>query len=219
MVCLFVCPINTHCPLTHPSHFSSWSEAGRIFPFSLNLNKSCECITFLYSPNTMIKSEEETLISPRRYQEPWVLVIKRKTWSLHLPCLMLKKCLHCEKWTCRGDNEVPGELGTLQRYPATPDTFSWIIGNNIIKSTRNNYLIFSSAIYHLALFYFHLRVQIFCCRNDSTGQFWTGEGKNNWMEYDCHSFFSILLRVQNEWITHLKKKKRKKKIWTFKIIF
>lgn len=144
-------------------------------PVRLNLNKSCEYITFLYSPNTMIKSEEETLISPIRYQEPWVSVIKRKTWSLHLPCLMLKKCLHCEKWTWRGDNEIPGELGTLWRYPATPDTFSRFTGNNITKYTRNNYLIFSSAIFHVALFYFNLRVKVFCCTNDSTEQFWTGE--------------------------------------------
>lgn len=155
------------------------TQAGSVFPVSLKVNKSCECITFLYSPKTTIKSEEETLISPRRYQEPWVSVIKCKTWSLHLLCLMLKKCLHGEKWTCKGDNEIPGGLGTLRRYPAMPDTFSWIIGNNIIKSTHNDcrYLIFSSAIFHLPLFYFNLWVQIFCCRNYSTEQFWTGKGK------------------------------------------
>lgn len=134
---LFVCLSYQHT-LPPPTNFSFliMVTGRRGFPVSLNLNKSCECITFLYSPNTMIKSEEETLISPRRYQEPWVLVIKRKTWSLHLPRLMLKKCLHCEKWTCRGDNEIPGDLGTLRRYPVMPDTFSWITGNNIIKSTR-----------------------------------------------------------------------------------
>lgn len=172
MVCLFV--LSTR---TAPSHNFLISHHGhRLWPWwvsqSVNLNKSCECITFLYSPNSVIKSEDETLISPRRYQEPWVSVIKCKTWSLHLPCLMLKKCLHCEKWTCRGDNEIPGGLGTLRRYSVTPDTFSWIIGNNIIKSTCNNYLIFCSAIFHLALFYsFNLWVQIFCCRNYSDEQF------------------------------------------------
>lgn len=149
MVCLFV--LSTHIAPSHnlliPHH--GHRQARAAFPVSLSLNKSCECITFLYSPNTMIKSEEETLISPRRYQEPWVSVNKHKTWSLHLPCLMLKKCLHCEKWTCRGDNEIPGELATW-KHPAKPDTFSWIIGNNIIKST-GNYLIFSNAI--LALLY------------------------------------------------------------------
>lgn len=63
-----VCLSYQHTP--PPSITSSFFIAvtGRWgFSSHPNLNKIRERITFLYSPNTTMKSEEDTLISPRRY--------------------------------------------------------------------------------------------------------------------------------------------------------
>lgn len=54
-----------------------------------------------------------------------VIQIKNKNITMVTFSFLLnvKKCLLYETWKCRGDNEIPGDLGTLQASLAMQDAF------------------------------------------------------------------------------------------------
>lgn len=111
---------------------------------------------------------------------PWVLVFipppkkkrKRKKILVTLSSLCnARKCLLCEKWKYREDNEIPRDWGTLQRSLGMPDAFHWTRRNNIIKLQCNNDLILVGFIFHRAsncvFVCVCVRVQIFGCKNNN----------------------------------------------------
>lgn len=123
-----------------------------------------------------------------------------------------RKCLLCEKWKYREDNEIPRDWGTLQRSLGMPDAFHWTRRNNIIKLQCNNDLILVGFIFHRASNCVFVCV---CARRYSVAKIiinltiqWHGPLWHHWLLHKCRSWLGgtpnkIKWEKLKKWLNHI----------------